>query len=292
MPEVETIKKGLQRAIIGKKITQIKVLRKKSFQGRVNKIIGKKVKNVSRRAKLLIIELEKKTFLVIHLKMTGQLIFKNKKQKEKQEKNSSVYDVHQLPNNYTRVIICFTDRSQLFFNDLRVFGWIKVVEKNKLADKEKARLDQVVGKELGPEPFSLDFSQDYLKKILASTKRAVKLVLTDQKKIAGIGNIYANEALFSAGIDPRTPAEELASFPKKVAKLYQSIKEALRLGIKHQGTTALDDAFRNLEGERGKTQNYLKVYGREGKKCFSCSKKIKKIKLGGRGTFYCPKCQQ
>jgi len=202
LPEVETIKRGLQKTIVGKKVIGVKVLRKKSFQGSPKEIIGKTITSISRRAKLLIIELSSDLILVIHLKLTGQLIYKCKVQSVKCKvavQNSKLTKVEDL-NKYTRVIIEFKDGNKLLFNDLRVFGWMKVITSKKL---------RIMNQELGIEPFSKEFTVDYLKGIFSKTKRAIKIVLMDQKKIAGIGNIYANEALWEAGINPRTPANKL-----------------------------------------------------------------------------------
>jgi len=311
LPEIETIKRGLQKSIVGKKIANVKVLRKKNFKGDKNKIIGKYVVGVHRRAKYLIIGLSKRpakcgaitnsspitnhhslitkssVFLICHMKMTGQLIFRTKNiepgtlEKNKNTKNKkSPYDVKKLPNKYTRVIIEFEDDSHLYFNNLRAFGYIKVAQISNI----KALISN-----LGPEPFSDEFTTDYLKEQFSKTSRAVKLVLMDQKVISGIGNIYANEILFCAKIDPRRKAKDTKISDIKI--LEKCTIKILKQAIKHQGSTAKDDAFRNIKGKRGKMQDHLKVYGREGKKCPNCKGKVKKIKLGGRGTYFCPNCQ-
>lgn len=299
LPEVETIKRGLEKAILGKKIAKIEILRGKSFQGNPEEVLGKKIIAVHRRAKLLIIQLTGDIFLVIHLKLTGQLIYKSKKPRQsagRQKAKSKIikitnkkspYDVDKLPNKYTRVIIEFADQSKLFFNDLRVFGWIKVI-------KSKTDLNKIIDEKYGPEPFSKEFSLEYFKEILSHWGRPVKLLLMDQKKIAGIGNIYANEALFCAGIAHHHRGRDLArDHPEKVAKLYNCLKKVLQLGIRHKGATALDEAFRTLEGERGGMDKYLKVYGKEGKDCPNqCGKKIRRMTLAGRGTYFCPRCQR
>lgn len=284
LPEVETIKKGLQKTIAGKIIVNVKILHKKSFQGNKKNIINKKVIGVDRRAKLLIIKLSGNKYLLIHLKMTGQLIYriKNKELRIKnKEKKKSVYNVDRLPIKYTRVIFEFNDGSKLFFNDLRLFGWIRVVGEDEMRELKK---------KFGPEPFDKEFTLSYLKEIFAKTSRVIKLVLLDQAKIAGVGNIYANEALFKAGILPARQARRLRDYDIRI--LRKAIIKVLKKGIKYNGSTASDDAFRNIKGKRGRMQYYFKVYGRDKEKCFKCKGKIKRIKLGGRGTFYCPKCQK
>ena len=314
LPEVETIKIGLQKAIVGLEITDVRVLSEKNFVGNPKDIVGGTVKSVDRRAKILIIKVARSQkpeagFILIHLKMTGQLIHKLKinppaggeKLKVKDEKHSP-YDIEQLPNKYTRVIISFDNGGKLYFNDLRKFGWVKIVKSEKLKVKnneEKIKsnkfenLDEIIGVRYGPEPFNKEFTVDYLKEILSNWGRPVKLLLMDQKKIAGIGNIYANEALFCAGIAPHHRGRELVKdHPEKIKKLYYCIKRILREAIKFGGSTASDDAYRNVKGEKGKMQERLKVYGRAGKKCFQCGKTIKRMALGGRGTFFCPKCQR
>ncbi|MBU0619231.1 DNA-formamidopyrimidine glycosylase [Patescibacteria group bacterium] len=270
LPEVETIRRGLAKKIVGKTIAGIEVRRTKSWQGNKQLVIGKKIIDVKRRAKILLIQLHGgEAELMIHLKMTGQLI----------------YNMEQLPHKYTRAIIQFSDGAVLFFNDLRLFGWIKVVKIEDLAEELKIFS--------GVEPLSKKFTASYLIQVLGATKRAIKLVLMDQKKIAGIGNIYANEALFCARIDPRQPAKNIViNQPKKLVKLHFCIVKILRQAIKYRGTTSSDEAFRDVGGKRGQMQKHLLVYGKKGEACSNCGGIIKWVKLGGRGTFFCPDCQK
>ena len=174
----------------------------------------------------------------------------------------------------------------LYFNDLRIFGWIKVVEKSKL--------NEVIGK-LGPEPFVTKSSSgqavltlDLFKKILAKNSRPIKLVLMDQEKISGVGNIYANDSLFLAGIHPRKKANKQSS--DKANKLFNALYKVLTDGIKWGG--ASENNYRDAFGEKGRVQEHFYVYAREGEKCLKCGTLIQKIKLGGRGTYFCPKCQR
>ncbi|MEK7513691.1 MAG: DNA-formamidopyrimidine glycosylase [Patescibacteria group bacterium] len=258
LPEVETVRRQLQKILVGQRIKKIEKFHPKSLQGSTLQVVGKKILRVRRKAKRIIIELNGGESLLIHLKMTGQLIYNGKK------------------NKHTRAIFEL-DKGKLFFNDLRKFGWIKIVKNQALKEcLVKLPLD-VVDKE---------FTVKYLEKVLKSSKRAIKLVLLDQSKIGGLGNIYVNESLFCAGVNPSTPANKV----KQIKELHRCIKEVINKAIKFGGTTSADESFKNALGKPGKFQNYLKVYENKGK-CDKCQTKIRKIKIGGRGTYYCPKCQ-
>jgi formamidopyrimidine-DNA glycosylase len=259
LPEVETIRRQLDKVLAGQEIRSIEVLNKKSWQGEILKVIGKKILGVKRKAKMIWVDLEGESNLLIHLKMTGQLLYEN------------------FQNQYTRAIISL-DKGRLLFNDLRIFGWIKVVNNEDLR-KHFANLP--------PDVIDEAFTVDYLQTALKSSGRAVKLVLLDQQKIGGIGNIYANEALFCAAIRPTVPANKVKDF----SKLHQCIVRVIKAAIKHGGTTASDENFVNVFNRSGGFQKYLKVYENKGG-CFHCGAKIKKIKLGGRGTYFCPSCQK
>ncbi len=275
LPEVETLRRQLEKTIISKKISQVKVLRAKSFQGNPKQIIGKKIIGIERKAKILIVKLSGKLYLLIHLKLTGQLIYHQKRQRIVGG-HPTLDWVNKLPSKHTRVIINFSDGSKLYFNDIRVFGWMKIVKNLKLKIKN-----------LGVEPFGKEFTIKYLKDIFSKSGRAVKLVLMDQSKIAGIGNIYANDALFLARIDPRKPTKQLSNLAIK--QLRASIIKVLKTGIKYGG--ASKNTYKHLDGLGGSYQKHFLVYQQDGKKCRKCGNLIKRIKIGGRGTFFCPKCQ-
>ncbi|MBU2577471.1 bifunctional DNA-formamidopyrimidine glycosylase/DNA-(apurinic or apyrimidinic site) lyase [Patescibacteria group bacterium] len=282
LPEVETIKRQLDEVLSGLRIKEVKVLKEKSFQGNPEKVVGQRVKKVSRRAKITFVELENGLCLAIHLKLTGQLIFrKHGEQSEKYcDQKEGPFAVCELPNKFTRVIINFDNKSALFFNDLRVFGWIRIVE----------NIEEVGGEKLGPEAIDEEnFTSAYLKMILSKTSRPVKIVIMDQEKIAGIGNIYANEALFMAGILPVRPASSLQN--EEIKKIRELIIKVLKEAIEKKGTSDKDEAYRQITGEKGEFQEYLKVYGKAGEQCPGCKGKIKRISLGGRGTYYCEECQ-
>ncbi len=267
LPEVETIKRYLEKVIVNRKIIGIKVLSEKQFLGKAKDIIGAKVTGLERRAKYLILNLDNKKALLIHLKLTGQLVWRP--------------GVLELPGKTTRIIISF-DKGTLSFNDQRRFGWLKIVQ--------SSALHKEIMEKLGPEPFSQDFSVDYLKQIFQKTSRPIKLVLLDQEKIAGIGNIYANEALFKAKINPQKPAKTLKQ--KEISRLRQAIIYILKQGIKYGGSSAADEAYIRPDGSLGKFQQYFSVYQKQGQKCQKCGALIKRVNLGGRGTFFCPKCQR
>lgn len=258
LPEVETVKKQLDKVLTGQKIVEIAKLHPKSLQGSSLKAIGKKVVQVKRRAKMIWIDLAGDINLLVHLKMTGQLLLNAK------------------PGKHTRVAIRFT-RDKLIFNDLRIFGWIKIVS--------NAELKEYFLK-LPPDVVDNNFTVNYFSQCLKSSGRAVKLVLLDQQKMGGIGNIYANEALFCAGIRPTAPAKSI----KNAAKLHQCIVKAIKAGIRAGGTTASDESFINLFGRPGRFQRQLRVYENKAS-CVNCGSQIQKIKLGGRGTYFCPQCQ-
>jgi len=290
LPEVETICFQLNRVLRGLKITGVVVLSPKSFVGEIREIReirGKRVIGVERRGKMIIIELEGGVCLTIHLKLTGQLIFREKGKKvkriekgEREKKEKGRLAGEELPNKYTRVIISFDNGGKLYFNDLRKFGWMKIVR-----DLREMR---EMG-EMGVEPFDKEFTVEYLQKIFSRTSRPVKIVLMDQEKIAGIGNIYANEALWEAGISPAKPARRLGY--NEITILREAILRVLRQGIKYGGASAADEAYVKPNGSPGEYQEHFLVYQREGQPCLRCKTLIKRVNLGGRGTFYCEKCQ-
>jgi formamidopyrimidine-DNA glycosylase len=268
LPEVETIRFQLNRALKGLTIRKVTVLSAKNFVGNPKALVGQKITGVDRWAKMILIWLGNGHCLAVHLKLTGQLI----------------YAADQLPNKFTRVIIEFNDQSRLFFNDIRKFGWMKIVNRESLTTNRGFE-------KLGPEANDeKTFTLEYFAQILSRSRKPVKLVLLDQEKIAGVGNIYANEALFEAGILPTKPSEKLRNL--EIKKLREAIVKVLNEAIKHQGTSDRDEAYRQITGEKGQHQNYLWVYGRAGQKCRKCGGLIKRIAIGGRGTFFCSACQK
>ncbi|MFH1561100.1 MAG: bifunctional DNA-formamidopyrimidine glycosylase/DNA-(apurinic or apyrimidinic site) lyase [Patescibacteria group bacterium] len=278
LPEVETTKRQLEKKIVGQKIEKIKILSAKQFIGNPKTIENLVIKGISRRAKIIIIQLTKGPMLLIHLKMTGQLVYADKTKNDKAVFGHPIPFAggKTLPGKATGIIIRLS-RGQIFFNDLRKFGWMKITQNS---DQET--------KHLGPEPLSKQFTLTYLKEILSKSKRPIKAFLLDQNKIAGIGNIYASEILFLSGIDPRTPANKV----KDAKKLHQSIKKILLKAIKYQGSSAADEAYIKPDGTPGKYQNHFLVYQQEGQPCKKCKTKIKRIKINQRSSYFCSRCQK
>lgn len=280
LPEVETVKKELAKRIIGQKIVQVKILEKKQFFGDPELIIGQKIVKLWRRAKILAVDINGLT-LLIHLKMTGQIIYLSNKKKLISVGHPLPFGPDQLPNKMTRIIIGLDDGSRLFFNDLRKFGWLKVLTKKQVESELSS---------LGPEPLGKDFTLKYFINSLRKTRRTVKTVLLDQAVVAGIGNIYANEALFEAEIDPRRQANSLSD--QEIAKLHQAIKRILLEAINYGGTSAADQAYIKPDASPGRYQEKLRVYQRDGQKCYRCGGIIARFKQNGRSTFWCPGCQK
>lgn len=281
LPEVETIVRDLDKKLKNKKIVAVKPLDKKVWHlsaSEAKNILGKKIKAVSRRAKMIIFDLAD-YYLIMHLKMTGQLVYKHKA--------SLIAGGHpianqdkKLPNKFTRVIFKFNDKSALYFNDVRRFGWIKLAAKDKFIE---------FNSKLGVEPLSYGFTLKYFNEFLGrKLKSSIKQALLDQKYISGIGNIYADETLFAARIKPFRRAGSLKS--AEIKKLWQVIPKILRYAIKHRGTSFND--YVDTQGQAGNFIKYLKVYGRAGEPCKNCGRPVKKIKLGGRGTHWCDRCQK
>jgi len=280
LPEVETIKRSLQKSVVGKKITNVEVLLAKQFQGKKEDVVGTKIEGIERRGKILKISLSNGKNLLIHFKLSGQLVWVPKTGERVTLGHPIPFAGTELPAKTTHVIFDI-DGGQLFFNDLRQFGWIKVVD--------EAGVAKEIGK-LGIEPFDKEFTIKYLAQIFSRTSKPIKLVLMEQEKIAGIGNIYANDALFEAGILPTRPSKSLKD--EEINKLRNSIVKVLEDGLKYGGSSAADEAYIKPSGEAGEYQKHFRVYQRDGQKCLKCGGIVKRIKIGGRGTFYCPNCQK
>jgi formamidopyrimidine-DNA glycosylase len=300
LPEVQTIVSELNRKIKNKTVKSVEVFKFQSVRPLSTKFVqavkGRKILGVARRAKMIIINLSGKKYLLIHLKMTGQLVFTNKKgagvsgghpiPMPKGIRQIAAYPMTGeiknlgLPSKFTRVTFDFSDGSHLYFNDIRRFGWIKFADE-KLYQQETAKY--------GLEPLSYDFTLDnFTMAIKKYPNRKIKQALMDQTLFAGIGNIYADEACFAARVMPTRPAGKLTE--KEIRALYSAIPKILKLAIKYKGTSA--DTYVRTSGEQGSMMKYLKVYGRESLACRGCLGKVHKMKLGGRGTHFCPSCQK
>ena len=280
LPEVETIKLGLKKRIIGKKITNIIIDNNKSFQGDPKDVIGLSIIDIERRAKLIRIKLSNDLNLLFHLKLTGQLIVID--HNERFAGGHPSHDWHaELPNSNTRITFDLSGNIKLYFNDMRKFGWCKV-----LKDSE---VEAIYKKDYGFEPLDKEFTIEYLlSKAKRIPNRNIKQFLMDQTIAAGMGNIYTDEALFLAKISPLRKVKDMALLDWQ--KVIDSSCTVLKLGIKHGGTT--DSDYVDAEGKKGGMQNYLNVYHQTGKPCANdCGGVVKRITIGGRGTHFCSNCQ-
>ena len=272
LPEVQTIVNGLNRMIINKEIEEISWDWAKSFPNSKESLeatLGTKVIKAHRRGKAVLIDLKNKTTLLIHLKMTGQLVY--------QSNNSN----GSFPDKSTRVQVHFKDGSTLFFNDTRKFGWMKIMTPSEL--EENSFL-----KKLGPEPLKRNFTKALFQEQMSRRKNTfVKAALLDQTVLAGIGNIYCDEALFLAGIMPDRRVHTLTEEDYK--KLHRTLRKVLNTSIELGGSTRRD--YLNAEGTRGHYLDQAWVYARQGEACRKCGAIIHKIRVAGRGTHFCPQCQ-
>jgi len=284
LPEVETIKIGLAKLLPGLVVQDVWHDWPKSFPNApadvARFLVGAKIENVQRRAKVLIIELSSAYSLVIHLKMTGQLVFRGKKSFGAGHPSSSLRG--KLPDKTTHVIIDFTDGSKLFFNDQRKFGWIRL-----LPTAEVPLIDFM--QTVGPEPLEDDFTVDrFIERLMTRKNSPIKAVLLDQKVLAGVGNIYADESLWGAKIHP---ARVVAKVPKtKLVVLHQSLRDVLNLSIESGGST--DRNYVDAEGKKGSYLTFAQVFRKQGQPCPRCGTEIVKIRVAGRGTHICPREQK
>ena len=285
LPEVETVRLGLARLLPERVIKAVDFDWPKSFPNATNDVqqfvIGAKVTSVKRRAKVLLIELSTNYSLVIHLKMTGQLVFRSSAEKfGAGHPNASL--VGSLPDKSTRVTVDFEDGSQLFFNDQRKFGWMRLIP-----TPEVMNLDFF--KKVGPEPLTTDFTWQVMRdRMLRRQNSNIKAVLLDQTVLAGVGNIYADEALWGAKIHPATLVKQLTA--SQFHKLYDELIYVLKLSIEKGGST--NKTYVNAEGQKGSYMNFARVFRREGQPCPRCGHTIIKTRVAGRGTHTCPHCQK
>lgn len=275
LPEVETIKNQLLKEIRGKKIKTAEIRLPKMIRGasvkEFKKIVeGVTIKNIDRRAKLLIIDLSNDYSLVIHLKLTGQIIY--------EKRRSTKFEI----GNYAHIIYHFTDGSMLIHNDMRQFGYVKLIKTEdleKLFEKEK----------FGPEPLEKGFTLEKFKELLSKKPRQkIKPLLMDQKFLAGVGNVYIQEACWCAKILPTRIVKSLRE--KEMEALFNCLIAILKEAIKQKGSSV--DTYVDISGQAGGYEAKLKVYGRENQKCSRCAGEIKRMTLAGRGTYYCPDCQK
>lgn len=285
LPEVETVKVGLQRLLPGREVRTVTHDTPRSFPNAEADVqqflIGASVVEVRRRAKVLLIELSTKYSLIIHLKMTGQLVFRSPEVNfGAGHPNDSL--IGELPDKSTRVTFTFKDGSHLYFNDQRKFGWVRL-----LPTAEIPNLDFFT--KVGPEPLGADFSwQDLAERLRRRKNTNIKAAILDQSVVAGIGNIYADEGLWGAKIHPSTIVAKLPD--KKIKDLYESVRTVLQLSIDKGGSS--DHTYVDAEGRRGSYLSFANVFRKEGQACPRCGTTIIKTRVAGRGTHTCPHCQK
>ena len=283
LPEVETVRRGLAGLILHRQITKVTGLCDKSLQiapADVSRLVtGATVAGVRRRAKMLMIDLTSGYTLLIHLKMTGQLVYRGDQAWAAGHPNDSM--IGELPDKSTRTIFELSGGGKLFFNDQRKFGWIKLYPTS-----EVMRLASIV--KLGPEPLSGDPWREFLSRLRRHQKSRIKTAILDQTVLAGVGNIYADESLWLARINPMTRVEQLSD--DDLHRLLDSITDIMNQSLRAGGSTARN--YVKADGSRGDyLDKFAQVYHREGQPCARCGHEIRKIKVAGRGTHYCPACQ-
>jgi DNA-formamidopyrimidine glycosylase len=284
LPEVETVVRGLNRLILKKKIMQVKHDWPKSFPNLEKDVndfmIGAEISKVQRRGKAIIIKLNNGWALVTHLRMTGQMVYRGEENWGAGHPNDDF--LNDLPNKSTRVEIDFEDQTKLFFNDQRKFGYMKLLPEPEI---EELSFFQ----KLGPEPLEDNFTVEIFKERLLKKKNSlVKPTILDQSVIAGVGNIYADEALWRAKIHPETRIKDFSNIDFK--NLHESIRFVMNKSIEKGGST--DRNYVNADGSRGNYLEYAAVYHKNGQPCKRCGTEISKIRVGGRGTHFCENCQK
>ena len=287
LPEVETVRAGLARLLPGRIVREVVVgpNAPKSFPNAAADVaeflIGAQVTEVTRRAKVLMITLSTSYSLIIHLKMTGQLVFDSAREHfGAGHPNDSL--VGALPDKSTRVTLQFADGSQLFFNDQRKFGWMRLLPTAQIPELD-------FFKKVGPEPLATDFTwQQFRDRLRRRNKSGIKAVLLDQTVIAGVGNIYADESLWGAKIHPSTLVGQLSD--AQIKSLYTALRDVLQLSIDKGGSS--NHTYVDAEGRKGSYMTFANVFRREGQACPRCGTTIVKIRAAGRGTHLCPHCQQ
>jgi formamidopyrimidine-DNA glycosylase len=305
LPEVQTIVSELNRKLKNRKIKSVAVNAPKMISvgpetvsnkrqvtsNKVKQFVtllqGQKILSVNRRAKLLIFDLSGPLSILVHLKMTGQFIFEDAALRKKTGGKYRMFNklsapLVELPSKHTHVIFYFTDNSRLYFNDIRKFGYMKIVRDDELQYVKELQA-------YGPEPLDKKFTMDtFLTAVKNVSKAKIKLVLMDSSRIAGIGNIYSDEILFHAKVRPERTVGSLTE--KELKDIYKYIPIVLKKGIEAKGSSVGD--FVRTDGTWGTMGKFHFVYGRKGKACKVCGTKIEAVKIGGRTGSFCPRCQK
>lgn len=309
LPEVENLRLGLERFIIGQKIIQVKVSKPKLVSSKSTKRLpnkkrvlefiknleGEKFLGIERRAKNLIFKLSHEKHILAHLKMTGQFVYESKDKKKKtlggparNAKSIAFAGGHPiqisettLPNKHTHIIF-HLENGTLYYNDTRMFGYVLFYPNSEKFEKENHF------KKLGKEPLSSEFTLSYFIESLKNKKGKIKAVLLAQDIVVGVGNIYADESLFEAGINPTRPASSISN--TEISKLHKAIKRILEKAVKVGGSSVA--TYRLLDNTRGNYAREHKVYGKAGQKCVKCKNSLQKIIIASRTTIFCPNCQK
>ncbi|HSX24127.1 MAG TPA: bifunctional DNA-formamidopyrimidine glycosylase/DNA-(apurinic or apyrimidinic site) lyase [Candidatus Saccharimonadales bacterium] len=285
LPEVETVRTGLSQFIISKAVVSVDFDWPKSFPNAKEDVtsflVGASITQVRRRAKVLLIDLSSGHTLVIHLKMTGQMVYRGKGEAfGAGHPNDSL--VNELPDKSTRVSLVFKDGSKLYFNDQRKFGWMRLYPTIEVPNIDFFQ-------KVGPEPLATDFTQKAFRaRLLRRPNTNIKAALLDQTVIAGVGNIYADESLWGAKIHPATLVKNLTV--AQTNKLYTELRFVLNLAIEKGGSS--DRNYVNAEGKKGSYLSFARVFRRQGQACPRCGTTIIKTRVAGRGTHLCPNCQK
>lgn len=278
LPEVETIARRLREVVVGKQIVAVAIHRDKSFIGQPKLLEGATITDVTRQSKIIQFHFDTSERMLVHLKMTGQLIYQDAQTRLGGGHPTADW-VNELPSAHTRVTLELSDDARLFFNDQRVFGWLKVVTPEEAASEFS---------NLGPDIHQSQVTPQYLYEKFQRRGIAIKTALMDNSIAAGVGNIYANDALHLAKINPFRPANSLSK--EEVTRLCAAAKQVIERGIELGGATI--EEFRHIDGFSGNYQKEVRTYGQTGKPCPECGTLIVREKQGGRSTFYCPNCQK
>ena len=285
LPEVEVVKKSLNRLIsnlsIKKIVINTKFLRFFVDAKEMQKIVNSKIISIKRRAKYLLFSLSNNYTILFHLGMTGKFIIIDSK--KKRLKTSFYYELSEKNSKHNHLIFEFKKNIKLIYNDVRKFGFVKIKKTSEIN-----KINHLVI--LGPEPLSKLFNYKYFVNYITNKKKPIKSLLMDQNFVAGLGNIYVNEILFLSGIHPKKFINKLSK--KKIKKVILNIKQILRSAIIKGGSSIKN--FNDTQGKSGKFQQFFNVYGRDGNRCakYKCNGMIKKIKQSSRATFYCDICQK
>ncbi len=280
LPEVETIRRGLEKEVIGKRIVKIQIknyllIKNISVHEFSSRLKGSSIKNIKRRGKFFIFVLAPRDNLIIHLGMSGIILYRDDPEKTK------ALPFSKIKENHNHIIFFFEDNSRMIYNDVRRFGKIWLLKNGKTLPCIES---------LGFEPLGYKFTFESFYGLLQKNKKNIKSFLMNQKNIAGIGNIYANEILFLSGIHPLRKSNSLTFNEAK--KIYLNTRNILRQAIELGGTTMNDESYLDSGGKKGSFGETIMVYGKKGRNCPLCEKPLEIIKIDNRSTFLCPGCQK